>query len=601
MTLPSNQTSLENLTFQKGGSLFFKTAVFSWGLIIFTVSLFIAFLVPVSHTVLEENLKTLGEILTSSISQTTDSAIAAENYSSMIDHCLKIIADRPTIKFIVISRNDGFSLIVKSGSWRKENLDNSWRPRRAMGIGVFETNSLCEEEIYLYGRPLIYSEIRWGWIHIGLSLEGYNKFRKKVVYILLFAASLTILGGLVVSLFFSRRLSRPILLLEEFVKQIGSGNFTAKAKIDSNDEVESLAHSFNRMAEDLDRSRCESAAANDYSADIIRSLSDPLLVFSSDGEIKTVNEAVSSITGWTTEELIGKTYKILFPCADSKYFREAWESLEKKGILHDFPTVMMKKNELTFLVLFSGAIMKNRQGEFVGIVVIAKDNTERKQAEEKIKKSLAEKELLLKEIHHRVKNNMQVISSLLRLQASKINDKAVAEIFQISQNRIKTMALIHEMLYRSKDLGRINFGNYIKEMVESLVRTTVETHQQIELEIQFDTILIEIETAIPCGLIINEVVSNSLKHAFPNERKGKIAILVQKGDQETITLNISDNGVGYPNGIDPEKKGTLGLELINNLLTGQLHGEMSVCWENGTKYQFSFVPKVMLPPERSIE
>jgi len=585
---------------QKHRSLFFKTVFLSWGLTILTVTLFIAFLLPVSHTILLENLRTLGDTLASSISQVAISAIIAEDYSPMIDHCLKIIEDRPPIKFIVVTRNDGFSLIVTPNAWRRDTLDAHWRDNSMAEIGTFEMNSLGGEEVFRFGLPLIYWGVHWGRLHIGLSLDGYKAFRRKISAFVLFAALLTTLAGLVVSYYFSHRLSRPIQLLEEFVKQVGSGDFSARVEIDSMDEVESLAQSFNQMSADLCQSRKESRAAQDYSTGIIRNITDPLLVFSHDGGITPINDAVPLLTGWTADELMGKTCEVLFPQAESKDFREAWNRLGKEGVVQDFRTTMARKNGPSIPVLFSGATMKNTQGEFSGMVVIAKDITERNRVEEEIAQSLAEKGLLLKEIHHRVKNNMQVISSLLRLQASTIEDKAVVDIFQTSQNRIRTMALIHEMLYRSKDLSRIDISEYIHEMVESLVRTGKDKRQQIDLEIRSDPILIEIETAIPCGLILNEVVSNSLKHAFPNGRSGKISILVQKGNEEIIHLTISDNGVGFAKGVDHEKKGTLGLELISTLLTGQLKGEMNVCRENGAEYRFSFTPKTMWHTERKV-
>lgn len=151
-----------------------------------------------------------------------------------------------------------------------------------------------------------------------------------------------------------------------------------------------------------------------------------------------------------------------------------------------------------------------------------KDITERKQTESQLKASLKEKEVLLKEIHHRVKNNLQIISSLLNLQSEYIQDKQDLDIFKVSQNRIESMALIHEKLYQSKDLARIDFGEYIRDLVCTLFCSYEVNSSAIDMKINIDQIFLGIDVAIPCGLMINEVVLNYLKHAFPKGRTGEI-------------------------------------------------------------------------------
>lgn len=195
----------------------------------------------------------------------------------------------------------------------------------------------------------------------------------------------------------------------------------------------------------------------------------------------------------------------------------------------------------------------DEKNEIIGTTSFAQNITERKQAEEKIKKSLKEKELLLREIHHRVKNNMQVIISLLRLQADKIEDKKYADMFNESQNRIKSMSLIHEKLYQTKDFANINFGEYVKSFVDDLfVSHGVDAHK-IRMDMKISGVFLDLENAIPCGLIINELVSNSLKHAFPQQKEGNIIVGFQEISENELELTVIDDGIGMSKDLDIEK------------------------------------------------
>lgn len=207
-------------------------------------------------------------------------------------------------------------------------------------------------------------------------------------------------------------------------------------------------------------------------------------------------------------------------------------------------------------------------------------------AEQRITASLKEKEVLLREIHHRVKNNMQIISSLLRLQAEKIKDKKLRESFQISQNRIRSMALIHEELYRSTDLALINIYHYIHKLVSQLFSSYGISKKRIKLVIDIENIPLNINQAIPCGLIINELVSNSIKHAFPNERIGMITISMKKS-KNGKKLIIKDNGIGLPKDNKLNKYESLGLQIVRDLVR-QLEGKLKINRQAGTEFRISF-------------
>ena len=212
---------------------------------------------------------------------------------------------------------------------------------------------------------------------------------------------------------------------------------------------------------------------------------------------------------------------------------------------------------------------------------------ERKRAEEKIKGSLKEKEMLLKEIHHRVKNNLQVVSSMLKIQSEYSQDKKTVDMFQESQNRVRSIALIHEMLYQSKNLSKIDFSEYIQPITTNLMRTYGVDPIRIKVKINVKDVFMDLDRAIPCGLIINELFSNVLKHAFPKGRQGEVLIdLFQQSSQE-LTLLIKDNGVGLPIGMDFKNTDSLGLQLVNALVD-QLGGTIVFEGRVGTTFRITF-------------
>jgi PAS domain S-box-containing protein len=220
-------------------------------------------------------------------------------------------------------------------------------------------------------------------------------------------------------------------------------------------------------------------------------------------------------------------------------------------------------------------------------LVLANDVTIQKQAEEQIKASLREKEVLLKEIHHRVKNNLQIISSLLNLQADYIKDSQALAIFKESQDRVRSMALIHEKLYQSKDLARVDFSEYIRSLAANLFRSYKANSDAIALEINVEDVSLGIDAAIPCGLIINELVSNSLKHAFPSGSQGRINIDLKLDREEKFTLVVGDDGVGFPEGFDFRNTESLGLQLVN-ALAEQLDGNIELSNGNGSQFRINF-------------
>jgi PAS domain S-box-containing protein len=248
---------------------------------------------------------------------------------------------------------------------------------------------------------------------------------------------------------------------------------------------------------------------------------------------------------------------------------------------------MLDKNGNYVWFLARGTIIRDELGK---PCFIAGSNTNiavRKHTENRLKASLKEKDLLLKEIHHRVKNNLQVISSLLRLQSGYIKDRQALEIFRDSQNRVRAMAMIHENLYQSNDLGRINFSDYIRNLINNLIRC-YGLDQDKNIKLNVDKVSLRIDTAIPCGLIINELVSNAIKHAFVETATGDIYIDFIDLGQGKYSLSVSDNGIGVPDDIEIKRSQSLGLQLVWNLVE-QLEGTIAFNTKLGTLFTITFV------------
>jgi PAS domain S-box-containing protein len=225
--------------------------------------------------------------------------------------------------------------------------------------------------------------------------------------------------------------------------------------------------------------------------------------------------------------------------------------------------------------------------QIAGAIANAQLYLERMKAEDRILASLREKEVLLKEVHHRVKNNLQIISSLINLQSRNVQDPRALEVLRESQNRVRSLALVHERLYRSSDLSRVDFGEYIRNMVSSLFSSYSSLAQGVAYEIDAGETLVGVDLAIPCGLVLNELISNALKHAFPDGKRGKVFISFHRRGDGPYVLRVKDNGVGFPPGLDILKTETLGFQLVHTL-TRQLAGSLELNREGGTEITFTF-------------
>jgi len=305
------------------------------------------------------------------------------------------------------------------------------------------------------------------------------------------------------------------------------------------------------------------------------------------GNITEANDAFLEMVGYTREELYSGKVRWLdmTPPEYAEDDAQARAQISLTGVCTPHEKEYIRKDGNRVPILTGSALLEGSAQDCISFVL---DLTWRKQAETQIRESLREKEVLLQEIHHRVKNNLQVISSLLDLQSQHIEEGATLEMFQESQNRVKSMALVHEKLYQSKDCARINFSEYIQNLAGYLFQAYAVNASNIALELDIDDVCLNIDTAIPCGLIISELVSNALKYAFPNKSGGGLINISLRADfDKHFILLVRDTGVGFPKNLDLKKVSSLGLQLVN-VLTAQLEGTLELDCRVGTEFRIRF-------------
>lgn len=353
-----------------------------------------------------------------------------------------------------------------------------------------------------------------------------------------------------------------------------------------------------------------------------------VVILDPDGNILTWNKGAEIIKGYKREEVLHKHFSIFYTEEDTKN-NKPYKNLQYavRNGYHEEDAIRVRKDGSRFFANVSITALKNRQGELRGFTKIVKDVTkeketsdllrsnekqlaltqkladlnkelkneiserkkveeERKIAADKIENSLKEKELLLKEIHHRVKNNLQIISSLLNIQSTYIKDQKSKDIFRESQNRVRSMALIHEKLYQSQDMSQIDFSGYVEELTNNLFGSYNLNSDDIILHKQINNMLVGIDLAINLGLILNELISNAFKHAFPNGRHGNLFVNINR-EGNKCTLIVEDDGIGFPPDKDFKNTDTLGLQLIRTLVE-QIGGKIELSSEIGTKFTINF-------------
>lgn len=472
---------------------------------------------------------------------------------------------------------------------------------------------------------LIMTELPW--------TEAYQSTRRAIGVLGTEAIALLLITSWLMARRVKAQIMEPMEMLRKGTEEIGQGNLNHRLEMNRPDEIGQVALAFNAMAGNLQQRDAQVDAQTTallmseerYRA-IVEDQSELICRFLSDGTLTFVNEAYCRYFGKRREELIGHSFTPLIAEEDKPQVVAAFNSLDKSNQVVTYehrvilPDGSMRWQQWTDRLVFfeSGKILeyasvgrditerKKAEDELRRLNLELEDRvrertealskanqslqnevSERKTAEQQVLNSLQEKEVLLKEIHHRVKNNLQIISSLLNLQTRGIEDPSTLQAMRDSQMRIRSMALIHEKLYQSPSLASIDFGEYVKSLTIDLFRTYRGQASGIQLEIRVDQVFLSLDHAVSCGLILNELMTNALKYAFPTGRSGTIWVELHSTPGSVLHLSVTDDGVGIPSDLDIFKTKSLGLQLVNNLVR-QLDATLEVETSGKTSFLISF-------------
>lgn len=322
---------------------------------------------------------------------------------------------------------------------------------------------------------------------------------------------------------------------------------------------------------------------------VVEAAPNAMVMINAAGRIEMVNAQAELVFGYCRTELLGQPVEVLVPerfGAQHPGLRHAFFTdprARPMGAGHDL--YARRKDGSEFPVEIGLNPIETEDGPMVLSAIV--DISDRKQKEAGVRAALQEKDLLLGEIHHRVKNNLQIVYSLLDLQMARISDQTVLDMLRDSQNRIRSMALIHQTLYESKDFAQVDFGRFLETLVPTLIASYGSHPHSITLSIDAEPVLLPIGAAIPCGLVVNELISNALKHAFRPGNGGDIDVGLRRVAGGDLALSVSDTGIGVPEHVNITDTGTLGLQLVV-LLADQLGGIATMQRSNPTRFTLQF-------------
>jgi PAS domain S-box-containing protein len=377
----------------------------------------------------------------------------------------------------------------------------------------------------------------------------------------------------------------PFNLEERIIRSDGSVRILqSQGRVRVNDRGEAT-HLIGCCQDITERKRAE--AERYRLAELVESSQDAIIGLSTDGVIETWNASAERMFGYSTEEVVGRRADLLVPPDAQDSLEKVFTAARAGQYTNSYELMHRRKNGSVFEASVTMSAILDHDGNVLGLSKVMRDTTEQKKSRELLEESLREKEVLLREIHHRVKNNLQVISSLLNLQvASMPSDEARKGLLE-SQSRIQSMALLHQLLYQSKDLGRIELGDYLRALVEYLVSTYADSSGRVTASVSAPSVRLDLDRSIPCGLIVNELVTNSFRHGFPDQRIGHIAVVVTQPEPSRLVLEVRDNGVGIPASIDLERAASFGLQIARSLAQ-QLEGTLAIERGHGTTVRVVF-------------
>ncbi|MGM0577894.1 MAG: histidine kinase dimerization/phosphoacceptor domain -containing protein [Myxococcota bacterium] len=333
--------------------------------------------------------------------------------------------------------------------------------------------------------------------------------------------------------------------------------------------------------------------------DVLDGLREPIMVIDTEYNVRLANQAMMDLDPDSLRRPV-RCYEISHrrtePCSGEAHpcpLARVTETGRTMTVTHEHTR---DDGDVAFVEIVASPLW-NDEGEFLGIVESGRDITERVRAQQALEQALRDKELLMREMHHRVKNNLLVIQSLLQLQSRQLDDAEARRYFDESQHRVRSMGMIHERLYRSQDFSRVEFDGYVRNLVEQLLASYRVGLDDVEMVVDIPPIYLDVDTIIPCGLILNELISNALEHAFPDDREGRLEVSLREIEPGRYELRVADDGVGLPGDLDVHAIGSLGLKIVTSLAR-QLGGSLDIDRGEGTEFRITFTDPEARDPAR---
>ena len=553
---------------QRRKSIFVRTFVMITALCTALIVLPTVMFIPMARNGWLKGLESQARSLSASIAEVSGNAFVTGDYSFIVDHNTQVMRGSRDIRYIIIVKNDGSSLVHTGTAWeQREKPDPKWRLDKTVSqAGRLMYSDVVKEDVYHYSFPLQLSGIDWGVLYLGLSLKDYQTQVGRILPAAI-AFSLPALAlAMLVAFLIARRITSPILILRNTADHIMQGDLTARADINSGDEVQDLAGSFNRMTDTILKSQDDIASARDYIENILRSLAECLIVFHTDKTIELVNKATIELLGYEENELIGKSIEVLFSQYDGFLEPAEIDRAATQGITSNLEKYLLTKEGMKFPVLFSYGPLKGRDGGILGLVGIALDITEQKTSQTLLEKSREEavaanraKSEFLANMSHEIRTPMNGILGMLDMLIHSHLDKdqkRFADTAYSSANIL--LSILNDIL----DLSKIEAGKMELETIDFDIRDALDDvanlfsarikTKLLSLRITVDDQLSTAVQGDPVRFrqIITNLVGNAVKFTDAGEIVVRATRLEQDDEKIFLRFAISDTGVG----IDDEAK-----------------------------------------------
>ena len=549
-------------------SLHFRKGIFSRSFVYLLVLSLIMILVttlmviPRERGILLHALGSQAQSLSASVAEVSGNAFITKDYSFIVDHCMQVIRSSPDILYIVVSRNDGFSMIHTSSHWEeKRTSDVEWGKLSAVNpTGSIRYINLVRKDVYDYAFPLRFSGIDWGLLHLGLSLDQYNKGIQTMYRGILVLSLVCMIIAVIVSYLFARQLTNPILALRHVADRIMEGDLNARTDIASGDEVEDLARSFNRMTDNIQRSQNEIISTRDYVENIIRSITESLIVIDLDLNIRMVNGATLDLVGYNEAEMIGRPVAMIFDKEEVITQKNGIDELIKEGFIQNREALCMSKDGRRINVLFSGAVLRSVSGDIEGFVFVLLDITERKIAENSLRQAKEEavsaskaKSQFLAKMSHEIRTPLNGVLGMIDLLLdTKLDERQRNTADTARQSGDMLLSVINDILDFSKiEAGKLEIEKSsfnLHKLTDEVMELFSERASQKKLEL-----IAHVNPEVPsylCGdpVRIRQILINLIGNAIKFTERGEILLSIEAADAADDALmlrfEVHDTGIG---------------------------------------------------------